>query len=545
GLGLLRPLVMLKAIDEGLATRDPEVIFRGGLVYAGITVLEQLLGFAQIYSTQILGARAMADLRAEVFRFLGQLPLKFFDRQPVGRLVTRVTNDVDSILELFNSGAMSAVGDLIRLLGVVLIMLSLDFRLSLVAFLSLPVIGLLLVVVRRKARVVFRQIRGETARMNANMNEQVAGVALVQAYGQEQAMAAEFDQINRSYRNANIRSIKYDSIQDAAIDAVSGISMASLVMAMGWSGATFGTVVALTVYLKQFFEPISMLAQRYTLLQSALSGAERVFGLMKEEERDAPRVIEREPSSGSPEYALEFADVTFGYKDNLDVLHGVSLRARPGESLALVGPTGSGKTTITAILLRLYEARRGSIRVFGRDVSSLTRHELREQFSVVPQDVHLFPGTVLENIAVGQKVDAKRANEILQKMGIADLFEARAAGLETVVAQGGTNFSAGERQLIALARALYRDAPFLILDEATANIDSETEARMQSALRAVMEGRTSIIVAHRLSTIRAASRIIVLQKGRVVERGDHESLLSQDGLYAALHRLQFEHQSRS
>lgn len=539
GLSLLRPLIMLHAIDGSLKTHDPDLIFWGGMQFATVALCEQLLQFAQTYAVQVLGARSMADLRVSVFAFLCRLPLGFFDRQPVGRLVTRVTNDVDSIQELFNSGALNAVGDLLRLFGVVAIMLSLDASLSLVAFAAMPVIGLLMVWVRRRARDAFRSIRGETARMNSNMNEQVNGVALIQAFGQERNKAIEFDGINSSYRDSNIRSIKYDAIQDAAIDAVGSVSLASIIVALGYHGASFGTVVALTAYLAQFFEPISQLAQRYTLLQSALSGAERVFGLLQVPDRDAPERTGIAIADGSREWALEFDHVSFGYKPDYDVLHDVSLEALPGESIALVGPTGSGKTTITALLLRLYEARQGTVRVHGRDVTGLGRDELRRQFAVVPQDVYLFSGTLAQNVAAGEAPDLARVEQVLLQMDIYELLGRRPGGLETVVRNGGSNFSSGERQLIAFARALYRNARILILDEATASIDSQTEGRMQRALEELLRGRTSIIVAHRLSTIRKASRIVVLQKGRVVERGTHDELLQQNGLYAALHELQF------
>lgn len=542
-LSLTRPLIMLWAIDESIKTGDPAVMMKGGAAFAGVAILEQLLGFGQIYATQVMGARAMGDLRQHLFKFLGSLPLSFFERQPVGRVVTRVTNDVDAMQELFSSGALNALGDLIALVGVVVMMVSLDFKLSLIGFLAMPPIALLVLVVRRRARDAFRSIRGETARMNATMNEQVTGVALIQAYGRERAMLGEFDSINASYRDSNIRSVKYDAIQDAAIDALSSVSLAAIVIALGYHAASFGTVVAITSYLRQFFEPISMLAQRFTLLQAALSGAERVFGLLRVEQRDAPAKVHGSP--GEPRWAVELAHVTFGYKPGVPVLHDVSLTITPGQRVALVGPTGSGKTTITALLLRLYELDAGTVRVFGRDVATLDRTELRKQFAVVPQDVFLFAGTLAENISAGQEPDLARVTGVIEALGVADLLLQRPQGVHAVVRAGGSNFSAGERQLIAFCRAMYRNAQILILDEATASVDSGTEARLQAALDKLMEGRTSLVVAHRLSTIIHSDSIVVLQKGQIVERGDHETLLARGGLYSLLYRLAFARETQA
>lgn len=553
GLSLCRPLIMLWAIDRSVATKDEKLILLGGLAFAGAAIIEQVLGFVQTYATQIVGARAMADLRLHVFRFIGRLPQAFFDHQPVGRLVTRVTNDVDSIQELFNSGIVSVLGSILRLVGVVVLMLTLDVKLSLVAFAALPLVALVVWWVRKRARDAFRAIRGETARMNSNMNEQVTGLAVVQAFGQERAMFAQFEEINASYRDANVSAIKYEAIQDAAVDAIGAIAMAMIIVALGYHHASFGTVVALSAYLGLFFEPITALAQLYTLVQNALSGAERVFGLLAEPGRDmAPMAAARAVGAGSeqpaleqgdPSLAIEFRHVNFGYKAEQPVLHDVSFAAKPGQVIALVGPTGSGKTTVTALLLRLYEAWSGRIFVRGDDVLGLSASELRGRFSVVPQEVLLFPGTLAENVALGSVPDLERVRSVLVQMGVLDLFEKREGGLLARVHTSGSNFSAGERQLIAFARALYRNADILILDEATASVDSDTESRMQKALAVLMAGRTSIVVAHRLSTIRAAHVIIVLARGQIVESGTHEQLIQAGGLYAALYDLQISRAS--
>jgi ATP-binding cassette subfamily B multidrug efflux pump len=537
GLALFRPLLMLRGIDHAVMQGDQEELVQIGLVFAGILVLEQVLGFIQMYTMQIVGTRAMADLRTHVFRFLHTRRLAFFDRQLVGRLVSRVTNDVDAIQEAFSSGAINAVGDVVRLVGIVVLMVMLDWQLSLIGFIAVPPVAFFIYMIRRPMREAMREIRARTSRLNSIMNEQVSGMTLIQAHGRQESARHEFDESNLAYRNANVRSIKWEAIQDAAIDTVSAICLASIIVALGYRSVSFGTIVAFSAYLAQFFEPISLLAQRFNLVQGALTGAERVFSLLENQDADA------EPKPGAPaadpSVALGFEDVTFSYKPSVPVLRDLSFRVGRGEKVALVGPTGSGKTTITGLLLRLYEADSGTVRVMGQDVLSVPRHELRRRFAVVPQDVVLFPGTVLTNVAAGEAPDRERVRSVLSRLGALDLFLSRKGGLDAEVGERGANFSAGERQLIAFARALYRDAPILILDEATASIDSDTESRIQHALEELLRGRTALVIAHRLSTIRSADRILVLRAGKLVEHGTHDELVAMGGLYARLHELQF------
>ncbi len=545
-LGLMRPIVMGDVVAKA-ASRDAHGLMRDGAALAGLLVVMQLMSYAQIYAMQLAGARSMSDLRRSVFMFLQRLHLRFYDRTPVGRLVTRATNDVDAVGELFAQGVLNAMGDVFTLGGIVVMMLVLDWRMSLIAFVALPVVGLIVNFVRKRSREAFRDIRAKTARLNAFLNEQVSGISVVQAFGREKAAAAEFDEINVAYREANKRSVYYEAVLDAAIEMVSTLCIASI---LWWAGfdhlgehtITFALLVTFTQYIRQFFEPISMLSTRYTIMQSAMAGAERIFQLFDEKAVHPPASGAKCAPSGD-EDVVALDHVIFSYKEGTPVLKDVSLHARRGEKVALVGATGSGKTTIASLLLRLYDADAGSVKVFGRDVSEYDEHELRRSFAVVPQDVFLFSGTVLSNIAMADaKPDRARATLALERIGALELFERREGGLDARVDERGANFSGGERQLLAFARALYRDAPILILDEATASVDSDTESRLQIALDAVMQARTSIVIAHRLSTIRAADRIIVLHKGRVAETGTHDELLTKGGLYARLYRMQFAHE---
>jgi ATP-binding cassette subfamily B multidrug efflux pump len=534
---LLQPLAMRVLLDEGALAKNLGRLTEGALYLCALTIVERVLAFAQVYSVQVAGARAIAALRRHIFQFLHELPLRFFDRQPVGRLVTRVTNDTDAILELFASGALNAFSDLLRLVGIVVFMLVLDWQLALIAFAAGPPVTLIVQAVRTRARAAFREIRAKTSRMNANMAEQVNGMTTVQAFGQQRAAATEFDEINQSYRDAIIRSIKYEAVQDAAIDMIAAMCLAFMVISVGYHSASYGTLVAFNAYVLRFFEPIAALAQRYTLLQSAMAGAERVFALLDLQERDA--TPERAAPDGDPGLSVSFEDVSFGYKPGVPVLRNVSFGVRRGEKVALVGATGAGKTTVASLLLRLYSADDGVVRVHGKDVRGLDRTTLRRNFAVVPQDVVLFPGTIASNVAASATPDLLAVEATLRQIGADDVFRDRPGGLLAPVDERGENFSAGERQLIAFARALYRNADIIVLDEATASVDSNTESRIQRAMDKLLENRTALIIAHRLSTIQAADRVLSFHQGRLVESGTHEELLALGGLYAKLHGLHF------
>ncbi len=548
---LVQPLLIKRAIDAAIVYHSDEMLL--GVVgwFVAVIVLDFLTRFGQTWVMQLAGQRTMADLRRRVFEHIQGIRVGYFDRTPVGRVVTRVTNDIDALGELFASGAVTAVADVLTLAGIVAFMLWLDWRLSLFAFAAMPPLAVVVELFRRYAREAFRRIRAMTAQLNAYLAEQVQGIAVVQAFEREDACAAEYRGLNSGYRDANRLSIKYDAMLYSVVESVAAVCVAIVLWYAGVRAGTLshpedaaawvGTVVAFYEYIQRFFIPIRDLSTKYTVIQSSLASAERIFGMLDVDEPDAPPVANVPPPPSVPaDVAIAFRDVELAYGRGEPGLRGVTFDVKRGETVAIVGATGAGKTTVTGALLRLYEIRGGSVIVEGRDVRSLGRDELRRGFAVVPQDVFLFSGTVLDNVALGEATpDSGRARAALERVGAWEMLERRGAGLETLVVERGANFSAGERQLIAFARALYRDPPCVILDEATASVDSETEARLQSAVSEVLSGRSAIVIAHRLSTVRRADRILVFHRGQVVEQGTHAELLDQGGVYAKLHALQF------
>ena len=542
----IRPILMGDVVERAVAG-DPGGLLRVGALLATVGLALYGFRFVQSYAMQVGGARLTADLRARVFDHLAALGLRTYDRTPVGRLVTRGTADVDAVGEMFGSGVLGAVGDLVQLAGIVVLMLALDWRLSLFAFVWLPAVAVLAARLRGRWREASRVIRAKGARLAAMLDEQISGVAVVQAYRQEEPMARELDEVSVAHREANRRVIVYDAILDAAVFALSSLCTASL---LAWAAIqhdgpqpiAFALLVTFTEYVVQFFGPVSLVAGRLLELQAGFAGAERVLGLLDDTnalERAAPSAADLAPE-GPPDEAIGLEGVTFGYAPDAPVLHGVDLRVARGEHVALVGATGAGKSTIASLVLRLYEAQHGSVRVLGRDVRAYDRADLRELFAVVPQEVLLFAGTIGSNVAASDaRPDRARIEAALGRVGALDLVRTRPGGVDARVDERGANFSAGERQLLALARASYRDAPIVLLDEATANVDSNTEARIQEASRAAMAGKTALVIAHRLSTIRAMDRIVVFHRGHVAEVGTHDALLAAGGAYARLHRLQF------
>ncbi|HEV3030522.1 MAG TPA: ABC transporter ATP-binding protein [Polyangia bacterium] len=541
---LAQPYLLKQAIDEHIAIGRVAGLDRLGALYLLALLGQSGAAFAQNYLTQLVGQKAMNDLRVQVHAHVLALSASFFDTTPLGRLMTRLTSDVEALTEMFASGLVSLLGDLIRLSFILVVIFGIDWRLALFSMATAPILYGVAAFFRGWVRDAFREIRAKLARLNAFLQEHLSGIKVVQAFAQEARVAAEFDVINVDYRRANSRAIFADASLYSIVEAVGSIAIAGLL----WHGGariaggtlTFGVLVAFIEYLGKFFAPIRELSTKYTVMQQAMAAAERVFSLLDTQSPDAPRMAEPSVQSTSDDLPLiELDRVTFGYREGCPVLSDVSLKIAKGETLAIVGATGAGKSTIIKLLPRLYDVRGGSVRIGGIDVRRLDRGTLRRRVVVVSQDVFMFSGTLRENIGLGDpEVTDARILEAARRVGADRVIAGRPGGLDAPVVERGANYSSGERQLVAFARALARDPEILVLDEATASVDPETERIIERGIAELMRGRTSIVIAHRLSTVRRASRILVIHGGHVAEQGTHDELLARGGNYALLYRLQ-------
>ncbi len=546
-LELAPPYLVKLVIDRYIPTRDITGLSFIAALYLATLAGSFVLDYVQTWLLQLTGQRIMFDLRMEIYEHLQRLDLRFYDRNPVGRLMTRVTTDVDVLNDLFTSGVVSVFGDLFTLVGIMAMMIWLDWRLAIVAFSVLPLIWLVTQWFRTNVRESYRTVRTWIARINAYLQERITGMATVQLFGREARDFEEFDRIDRTYRDANVQSIFYYAVFYPAIELISALAAALIIwIGGGWvmAGAlTLGSLVASFQYASRFFRPISDMSEKFNVLQGAMASSERIFALL-----DTPVEIR----SGGPEGLIKnlsgprisriaFENVTFSYIQGEPVLRNVSFEVEPGQRAAIVGATGSGKTTIVSLLLRFYDVQEGRITIGGVDIREMDLHDLRAKFGLVLQDVHLFSGTIAGNVRLGNDAidDAavKRAVDAVHAGGFIDRLP---AGLETPVAERGATLSVGQKQLLSFARALAFDPPVLVLDEATSSVDTETELLIRDALKVVMRGRTTIAIAHRLSTIQDMDRILVLHKGELRESGTHQELLAHRGIYHRLYQLQFK-----
>ncbi|HEV8447150.1 MAG TPA: ABC transporter ATP-binding protein [Gemmatimonadaceae bacterium] len=555
---LVGPLMTQRVIDVALPAHSSSMVLQAALIFAGSLVVGFACQYGETLLTALLGQRVMRDLRRDIFGHVQRLSITFFDRNPVGRLVTRVTSDVESLNELFTAGVVAGLGDLFTLLAISGLMLWTDWRLALASFGVIPLVYVASHVFRLKVRDSYRDIRARLARINAYLQERITGIRIVQLFGREASEAKRFDDLNRGHLQANLDSITYYALYFPVIEVLTSIALASLIVAgahrVEIGSLTVGTVAAFLQLVRRFFQPLQDLSDKFNTLQQAMAASERVFRLL-----DEPEAVGLAPVDGSVTAAafakrqgvrVQFDDVWFAYdlghvaRDSGRtaspewVLKGVSFTVEPGRTLAVVGHTGAGKTTIISLLLRFYDPQRGRILVDGVDIREIPVPELRALIGYVQQDIFLFAGDVLTNIRLSNDISELDVAAAASRVGADRVIRRLPGGYRQALGERGASISVGERQLLSFARAIAADPALLVLDEATSAVDSEIEAEIQTALATLMSGRTTIAIAHRLSTIVGANEIMVLHHGQVRERGTHRELLARRGLYERLYRLQ-------
>ena len=545
-LDLAPPYLTKVVIDEYIPVGDLAGLVSIAALYLVALIASFLLEYLQTWTMQVIGQKIMFDLRMQLVSHLHRLDLRFYDRNPVGRLMTRITTDVDVLNELFTSGVVSVFGDVFTLIGIMAVLIWMDWRLALAAFSVLPLIAGITHWFRVHARESYRTVRTWIARINAYLQERITGMATVQLYRREQRDFEAFDEIDRKHRDANVQSIFYYAVFYPAVELVGALA-ASLILWVGGARIIFdnsdpltlGALVAFLQYSQRFFRPISDLSEKFNILQGAMASSERIFGLL-----DTPvEILSSDSTAGrwKGPGVIRFENVSFSYVEGEPVLKNVSFEVRPGERIGVVGATGSGKTTIVSLLLRFYDVQGGRITVDGVDVRDMKLADLRSLFGLVLQDVQLFAGTIASNVRLGNDAisddDVRRALDAVHASSFVDRMP---HGLDSIVAERGSTLSVGQKQLLSFARALAFDPRVLVLDEATSSVDTDTELLIRDALKVVMRGRTTIAIAHRLSTIQDMDRILVMHRGELREAGTHQELLALRGIYHRLYELQFE-----
>lgn len=548
GMQLLGPYITEVAIDRYITDNDLHGLNLMALAYVVSVLLGFCFLFVQSYLTEYTGQRAMHDLRTQIFAHLQKQDLAYFDRNPVGRLMTRTINDVETLNELFSTGVVGLLGDAFTVLGIAGAMLFLNWKLALVILTSLPLIIYFSRYYRRRSRDVYRESRVVIARLNANLQENIAGIGTIQSFGQEQKIYERFQDINTNYRDVLLNSTRYNAMFYPVVEIFSALTIG---LALWYGGSLIlqqallpGVIVAFIQYIQRIYHPIRDIAEKYNTLQAAMASAERIFDLL-----DTAETVQNPPTPSRPQQlrgAVDFQDVWLSYRPGEPVLKGISFRVEPGEKIALVGATGGGKTSIISALCRFYELERGAILVDGVDIRDWNKQELRRHLGLVLQDVFLFSGNMADNITLGDpRISEAQMQEAARRVHIAPFIENLPAGYQEEVQERGVTLSQGQRQLLSFARALAFDPKILILDEATSSVDTRTEILIQRALQELLKDRTALIIAHRLSTIKNVNRILVIHKGEVWEEGNHQELLARQGLYSRLYELQYRAQENS
>jgi len=549
GLDLVGPWLTKIAIDRHISRGDTHGLSQIAALYLAVLLVAFAVRFGQVWILQITGQKVMVDMRRAIYAHLQRLPVAYFDKNPVGRLMTRVTTDVDAVNELFTSGVVTVFGDLFTLFGIMGVMVWMNWRLALVTFAVIPLFFVVTNWFRRGSRRSFREVRKWIARINAFLQENITGMPVVQLFRREEKNVAAFAEINRRHADANMDQIFFYAVFYPAIELLAAVATA-LILLYGGSGVltgalTLGALVAFVQYSERFWRPISDLSEKFNILQQAMASSERIFALL-----DTPLEVQAPAAPvrlGEVQGRIGFESVSFAYTTPDDgqpqwVLQDIDFEVAPGKSVALVGATGAGKTSIISLLARLYDVQRGRVTLDGVDVRDLDPVQLRSSLALVLQDVHLFSGTIASNIRLGSAIPDQRVREAVRAVHAHRFIEALPQGYDTEVKERGATLSVGQKQLLSFARALAHDPRVLILDEATSSVDTETENLIQTALKVLLEGRTAIVIAHRLSTIQNVDEILVLHKGRIRERGTHQALLAARGLYWRLYQLQYKDQ---
>ncbi len=547
-LDLAGPFLTKIAIDRYIGGKDLPGLIRIAALFLGTLVFAMVLGYAQTYIMQKVGQEIMVKLRGQIFRHLQNLQVAFFDRNPVGRLITRLTSDVDALNEMFTSGVVAIFGDVVTLFGIMIVLLVMDWQLALISFAVLPLLFWLSSWFRNNVRDSYRQVRVRLARINSFLQESITGMSVLQVMNHEKQSRREFHALNRDHTEAHLRSVFYYATFYPAVELISSLALA-LVIWMGGeqilrNAFTLGGLVAFIQYVRRFYRPIQDLSEKYNILQAAMAASERIFNLL-----DTPPTI---VDPGKPGVAtagngalpvIEFRNVWFAYNPEDWVLRDVSFKVGLGESIAFVGATGAGKTSLMSLLMRFYDVQKGAILLDGIDIRHWPQADLRRRMSLVLQDVFLFSGSVNENIRMGdEEIPDEEVRTAARTVNAESFVNRLPEGFSTLLGERGASLSTGQKQLLSFARALAHHPEILILDEATSNVDTETEILIQDALTRLMKGRTSLIVAHRLSTVRHVDRIIVMHKGQIREEGTHQELLRARGLYYKLYLLQYKDQ---
>ncbi|OGU45856.1 MAG: antibiotic ABC transporter ATP-binding protein [Ignavibacteria bacterium GWB2_36_8] len=544
-LGPLRPYLTKIAIDDYIAASDYNGLIIISLILFASLLFQAVIQFFLTYYTQYLGQKTLYDLRTQLFTHTQKLALKFFDKTPIGRIVTRVTNDVEALGELFSSGIVMVFSDVFIIVWIFVFMFFMDINLSLVTLSVLPVLIYGTFLFRKKVRESYRDVRLHLARLNSYMQEHITGINVVQIFRKEKDELKKFSNINNDYRQANIKSIFYYAIFYPGVELLSSIAV-GLIVWYGGGGIirgslTIGVLFAFIQYTEMFFRPIRDLSEKYNIMQTAMASSERIFKLLDNKTfvKNPENPVKLERIKGE----IEFRNVWFAYNDENYVLKDISFKINPGETVAIVGHTGAGKTSIINILTRFYDINRGTILIDGNDISRIDKKELRKYISIVLQDVFLFSGTIKTNINMDNDgIEYDKIIESSKFVGADRFIKTLPAQYDEIVKERGATLSVGQKQLISFARALAYDPKILVLDEATSSVDTETEILIQKAIENLLVGRTAIVIAHRLSTIQTADKIIVLHKGEIRETGNHQELLTKRGIYYKLYQLQYKDQ---